>query len=260
MPSLSIAESPATGAVLLNCHAGCEIEVILSTLDLWLRDLFETLDQSRGSGTREIGATYDYVDETGELLLQVVRFAPKDFRQRRPDGGGGWHWNLEDTRRVLYRLPEVIGAVKAGQHVFIVEGEKDVETLRRRGLVATCNSGGAGSWRKEYDSYLYDGWIVVISDNDDAGRKHSASIGRTDLRARTSSFTILELADLPEHGDVTEWLNRGHTVEELKELVSETEQAAESGQGDADKDGDQQAGDAQRVKRLAIRWMRDAFA
>src|ERR1700730_6525628 len=55
--------------------------------------------------------SYDYVNEAGELLFQVVRFEPKDFRQRRPDGRNGWIWNLNGTRRVLYRFPEVIEAL-----------------------------------------------------------------------------------------------------------------------------------------------------
>ena len=39
-----------------------------------------------------IEATYDYRDEAGRLTYQVVRYPPKDFRQRRPDGSGGWVW------------------------------------------------------------------------------------------------------------------------------------------------------------------------
>ena len=58
---------------------------------------------------RKIGrhrATYQYTDETGVLLYEVLRYEPKTFRQRRPDGNGGWIWQLGDVRRVPYRLPE----------------------------------------------------------------------------------------------------------------------------------------------------------
>src|SRR5262249_34678401 len=74
--------------------------------------------------------TYDYYDENGTLLFQVVRFEPKDFRQRRPDGRGGWIWNVRDARRVLYRLPELLKALAAGETIYIPEGEKDVDNLR----------------------------------------------------------------------------------------------------------------------------------
>jgi hypothetical protein len=80
---------------------------------------------------------YDYRDETGELLFQVVRFDPKGFRQRRPNGHGGWTWNLQGTRRIPYRLPELMKSVAAGQTIYIPEGEKDVDNLIAIGVAAT---------------------------------------------------------------------------------------------------------------------------
>jgi hypothetical protein len=88
-------------------------------------------------------AEYNYTDENDKLLFQVVRFEPKGFRQRRPDGNGGWEWSLNGTRRVLHRLPEV----RKVKSVLVVEGEKDCETAHKLGFVATCNAGGAGKWR-----------------------------------------------------------------------------------------------------------------
>jgi len=88
-------------------------------------------------------AAYDYRDETGALLFQVLRYQPKDFRQRRPDGKGGWLRNLDGVRRVPYRLPEILAA-DSSRIVLVSEGEKDCERLEALGLVATTNSGGAG--------------------------------------------------------------------------------------------------------------------
>ena len=102
----------------------------------------------KGSG-KQISDTYDYVDENGEILFQAVRFFPKDFRQRRPDGHGGWIWKLEDTRRIVYRLPEIIEAIANKQTIHIVEGEKDANNLWDIGLAATCNPMGAGKWRDD---------------------------------------------------------------------------------------------------------------
>ena len=90
------------------------------------------------NGSRRIVATYPYRDEDGKLLFEVVRFAPKDFRQRRPDGSGGRTWNVQGVRRVLYRLPEVVKA----ERVFIVEGEKDSDLLHEWGMCGTTNPGG----------------------------------------------------------------------------------------------------------------------
>ena len=108
------------------------------------------LHPEQQSPSRRVVKTYDYTDVHGALLFQVVRFEPKDFRQRRPDGNGGWLWSLGDTQRVLYRLPEVAEAVASDHPIFIAEGEKDVDALMGIGVTATCNPGGAGKWRDEY--------------------------------------------------------------------------------------------------------------
>lgn len=92
---------------------------------------------------KQIVAIHDYTDEVGELLFQVVRYTPKGFRQRRPDGNGGWIWSLKGARRVLYRLPEVIDAIASKQTIFITEGEKATDALAKLGLRATCSPGGA---------------------------------------------------------------------------------------------------------------------
>jgi hypothetical protein len=94
--------------------------------------------------------TYDYCDENGTLLFQVVRFEPKGFRQRRPDGRGGWIWNLQDTRRVPYLLPDLVKVVAAGETIYVPEGEKDVDNLRAIGFAATTNPGGCKKWCSEY--------------------------------------------------------------------------------------------------------------
>lgn len=135
--------------VLLRCHAGCEAAAIVAAVGLQMRDLFPARETPL-----ERDLTYDYVDERGERLFQVVRFATrdgkKDFRQRRPDGSGGWIWKLDGVRRVLYHLPDLTGK----EAIFVVEGEKDADRLRSIGLPATTNAGGAGKWRDEYPRAL----------------------------------------------------------------------------------------------------------
>jgi len=124
---------------------------------------------------RQIVATYDYTDEAGELLFQCVRYLPKSFGQRQPDGNGGWMWNLEGVRRVLYRLPEVTKA----QTVTVAEGEKDADNLTELGFTATTNPMGAGKWRHEYSETLRGKDVVIfgdVADKDGAGEKHVAQV------------------------------------------------------------------------------------
>jgi len=116
-PSLSISETD-DGRALLHCHAGCKPENIVAELGLEMRDLFPRLGRN-GKGHRKIVGSYDYHDADGRMLFQTLRMEPKDFRQRRPDGRGGWEWNLNGVEPVLYRLQEVLLAVESGETIFV---------------------------------------------------------------------------------------------------------------------------------------------
>jgi hypothetical protein len=155
--------------------------------------------------------TYDYRDEDGALLYQVCRFEPKSFRPRRPDGRGGWRWGYGDVRRVLYRLPEVLGA----PIVFVTEGEKDVETLRAHGFVATTNAGGANGWRDEFNPVFAGREVIILPDDDPPGWRRALQISRGVL-PYAAAILIL---DLPGAKDVTEWFEQGHSECELIALL-----------------------------------------
>jgi putative DNA primase/helicase len=133
------------------------------------------LSDEKQRRARTIEKTYPYLDEEGDLLFQQVRFDPKSFGFRRPAESGGWVWNMNGVRRVLYHLPEVIAA----DEVFIVEGEKDVESLRKWGLVATCNPGGAGKWTDEYSKVLKGKKVIILQDDDEPGRRHALDVARS---------------------------------------------------------------------------------
>jgi hypothetical protein len=147
------------------------------------------VDGSEPTPARRMVARYDYVDETGALLFEVERTDPKGFRQRRPDGRGGWLYNLDGVRRVLYRLPEV---VKATGEVWVVEGEKDADTLAGLGFTATTNPGGAGNWREEYSGFLRGRPVVIVPDNDAHGLKHAEQVARS-LHGIAASVKVLTL-------------------------------------------------------------------
>lgn len=164
-----------------------------------------------------IVATYDYVDRDGNLTYQVVRRDPKDFRQRRPDGKGGWIWDLQGIEPTLYRLDQLIAAIAAKHVVYVVEGEKDVETLGEVGLTGTCNSGGAGKWNPQFGDFFVGADVILIPDNDDAGRNHAQGVARS-LIGKAKRVRILALPGLPEKGDVSDWFCDGGTREKLWEL------------------------------------------
>ena len=167
-----------------------------------------------------IVATYDYEDENGSILSQVVRREPKDFRQRCPDGRGGWNWSVKGVRVVPYRLPDIVKAIASGATIFVVEGEKDADALARLGLTATCNAGGSGKWRAKHAEALKGAKrVAILPDNDPAGRKHAQSAAAS-LAGIVDDVRIVTLPDLAVKGDTSDWLAAGGTVDELKALVT----------------------------------------
>ena len=108
------------------------------------------------------------------MLYQIVRLDPKSFRIRRRVNGE-WVWKLEGVRVVPYHLDEV---VKSTNEIYITEGEKDADTLRKLKLVATCNPFGAGKWRPEFAAYFKDREIIICPDADEAGQKHCLQVGK----------------------------------------------------------------------------------
>jgi len=137
--------------------------------------------QTAPAGQR-IVATYDYHDEEGKLLYQIVRKEPgkdgrdKDFDARRPDGSGGWIWNLKGVQLVPYRLPDLL---KSDGLVVIVEGEKCVDVLWSLSIAATCNPFGADQWRDEYATFLSGRDIIVWPDKDAAGFRHAKKVAQS---------------------------------------------------------------------------------
>jgi 5S rRNA maturation endonuclease (ribonuclease M5) len=208
-PSLGVTEGEDE-RILVTCHAGCDTQEVLDALELTMADLFP-----RKTGG-EPEAVYDYVDEHGVLLYQVVRFPGKQFRQRRPllrvDQEPTWDWKLGDVRRVLYRLPEVLTARAAGRTIYVVEGEKDADNLCAEGFVATTNAGGADQWDDIFTETLAGASsVIIIADRDVAGRKRAEKL-RQALLGRVGNIWVMQSK---KGKDVSDHLAAGLKVQEL---------------------------------------------
>lgn len=166
--------------------------------------------------------TYDYTDERGELLYQVVRQhadAPdrpkgyiKTFKQRQPGPAGAWKWTMDGAMRVLYRLPKILVA----EQVWIVEGEKDADNLVKLGIEATTNVGGAGKWLDAYSDYLTGKQVVVCGDNDEPGRKHAKAV--FDSLAGKAA-TVKAISVPAPCKDVTDYIDTFKTSEESRRAL-----------------------------------------
>lgn len=222
--SLSISEKD--GRILVNCHAGCSANAIVGAMGLELKDLFQDSRPQAGKQNRRdvrqdkpkrtddkqpkpwrqrgtIVVSYEYRNDSGELLAVKDRYENKFMSWRHPDGSGGWLDGSGGREIPLYKHECI------GNPVYLVEGEKDVDTLRAAGLYAVCNPNGAAeNWQDRYTDQLKGFDVRVIPDNDDIGRKHADKVCNA-LIGAAASVKLIDLKELwpeiPNKGDVTDW-------------------------------------------------------
>ncbi len=211
-PSFSVSEGK-DGKVVVYCHAGrCDTEKACQSMGLTLSDLYPPKPKEE----LKLTATYNYYSEDGTLLFQKLRFVDssgkKTFRQRKPDGRGGWDYKLADTPRVLYNLPAVVNAVKEGKPIFVVEGEKDVDTLTKMSIVATTMPNGAGTWNEIHTSVLAGATVDIIIDDDLPGQQHAVEV----YQALQEVGCDVQVWKCAKGKDITDHLNNGGTIEQLE--------------------------------------------
>lgn len=203
-----------------RCAASCgEGDLVALGVRLWncgVDAAVEKLMALCGQRPAKVVRRYPYLDADGQFAFEVVRYSPKCFDRRIPVA---WIWKdimgaSEDSDRILYRLPEVIVA----PDVLIVEGEKDCETARSMGLVATCNLGGSSRWHRDYVEIFRGKRVEIIADADDGGRRHAIQIAGS-LVPVAESVKMIEFSSVK---DLTEWVEAGGTIEELLAIFWKT--------------------------------------
>lgn len=167
-------------------------------------------------------AQYVYRDEHGGVVHGVTRCDHKCFAQWRPDSTtrSGRRWSLNDERgnrlvRVVpYRLPELLKAKADDRVIWIVEGEKDAETLAARGLPATCNAGGSGKWTAEHAAFLNGTDVTIVADRDPKGREHAEQVVAT-LKDTARSLYVVQAKT---GKDASDHFAAGHTSGEFVQV------------------------------------------
>jgi hypothetical protein len=233
-----------------------ETRCLIGEAPAWLKDHgfeLDPLDHRRkgngkahgGNGAkpqRRIDMVFAYLDLQGSLQFEVVRYLPKDFRQRRPDGKGGHVWNLQGIKLVPYKLPDVAEAIGLGHTVYVVEGEKCADLLWKHGIPATCNPMGAGKWTDDLTPYFADADVVVIGDFDPQkqhprtkapmfhedgrpilpGQDHALRVAEA-LNATVKRVRVLDLAEhwneIKPKNDIADWFAAGGTAEAFHALA-----------------------------------------
>lgn len=227
-PSLSISEDESNGNILVTCHRGspCSTKEICESAGVTVASLFPPYKRTKEK--LDLVKTYDYNDVDGTLLFQKLRYidsaGKKTFRQRKPDGRGGWEYSLGDTPKVLYNLPAVVRAVADGYPIWVVEGEKDADTLIELGVIATTMPGGAGKWLDIHTAVLAGAEVEIIADNDEPGIAHAQSV----LEELTKAGCSANIWATPKGKDVTEYLALGGDLDNFVALEYAPKQEPEA--------------------------------
>ena len=227
-PSLSVGQGD-DGRVLVTCHRGipCDVGTICESVGLKVSDLMPAkMEKKRQKLT--LVENYDYRDALGNLLFQKQRFIDEDgrktFRQRRLDGDTGeWITNLDGVDKVLYNLPMICASRDNGETLWVVEGEKDANTLIELGIPATTMPGGAGKWLDIHTETLAGAKVIVVADNDDPGKKHATDVAQK-LRDAGCEVSV-KIAQKVK--DVTDLLKSGASLDDLVDFEAVDEIAKE---------------------------------
>ncbi len=257
-PSLSIAEGD-DGCCLLHCFAGCEPEAVAAAIGLQLSDLMpkstaplrSTRRAHRTAAPRPVktfataldaadalerahgktSATWTYRDAHGEAVGMILRWdtpAGKDIRPVSKMAGGGWALTGMIEPRPLYSLPDLLA--RPSERVYVCEGEKAAAAAASVGLLATTSPHGAKSARKAGWATLAGRDVVVLPDNDPAGRRYAAEVARI-LTGLTppAMVRVVDLPGLPAGGDFVEYLEDRDSVES-EDIRAEVERLSDAAQ------------------------------
>lgn len=200
------------GRARLRCFGGCDELQVLDLIGLTLADLYdEPIPAAARSAVRE----FLYLSGSGRVVGVVQRHQPKTFRPLTMQAG---QWRLKSSEQLKgtpYRLPAVVAAVDRGDPVWVVEGERDADTLAREGIAATCNAGGAGKWTDAHSRWLTGAHVTVCTDADEPGRRHAAAVVAS-LAGVAASVRLVEPA--PGCKDISDHLAAGKALTEVVEV------------------------------------------
>ena len=222
-PSLGLKDGE-DGNLAVYCQTGCKPREIYEALrargiSFYQKEFAPSVVKNTTGqsyrGKKQVVAEYHYYSENGELLYSKIRYADKKF-EITPKG-------MSD-KYVLYNLPMLQIARENGWTVYLCEGEKDADRIREFDLISTTNvegaSIGAPKWRDSYTQALAGLDVVIFEDNDNAGRNHAQGVAAL-LYGRASSVKIVSFPELPEKGDVSDYL-QDHNKDELLARVEQT--------------------------------------
>jgi len=210
-PSLSL--SIDQEKLLWKCHAGCSQEQVRVAL-------VERGILADNLGPKKRETAFQYMDEKGSSVVRRV------IRVDLPDGTkrifqkflnkGVWKTTNNNVPTAPFRYFE--SSLDTKEQILLVEGENCVLALEKMGYDSTT-TGSSTSWKSHHPSFFKGKKVIILPDNDQAGEKY-AQIIKKDLKNVAKSVDILRLPELPQSGDIVDWIKLGGTAKRLRALIT----------------------------------------
>jgi len=264
--SLSLNESSAVG-ILFRCHAGCtqdEVGTALKAL-LGIKPEEKIVKLNAPNRRKSAVATYPYYRELNNLAYEKLRYEPKYFNFRHQVNGEWVYSKPKDVEAILY-FQVKFKRLQGKALVIIAEGEKDCDNLNKLlgdTAVAVTNDNGAAGWTKAHQDILGDSEFIICEHLDEAGRRRSTKIASLALPGKLLGVVRFKQGEVPDKGDVSDWLAKGHTVEELVERLKNIEPVDNVAVGSAEEKKKKQIAKYDDYRELFVnykpRYGRDIF-
>ena len=207
-PALKVSLIDNGQKISVNCYAGCDWKHVRDTLVS--RDLLPKFQAiSTGKNKEEI-IRYEYKTETGETTGTKCRKGEGKAKRIWWEGG-------RPQKPCLYKVQGLLNSIGP---IYLPEGEKDCDSLGILGLTATVSSEGTSRpWSKDFNHFVEGRDIIILEDNDPAGKKRSYKLLQA-LKHISKSIKLIRFLCMKPGSDITDWLHDGHSQAELEDLVS----------------------------------------
>ena len=218
---------------LFHCHAGCTLEDILSAAGLEKKDTFYDTEPQRSNWRayvesrekRRIEAVYNYVSYNGQYAFTKIRLEGKKLlygilKNERFSYGLPRNTPRKSLKAIYGRVQTLNKAISESKPIFIVEGEKDVDTLMKQGYIA-FTYGGVNDWQADFAELVEGADVVILADNDEPGKAVANTILRDIQSVVKSAKIIIPMPDIPK-ADITDYFEAGHSKQEFEQMINNT--------------------------------------
>lgn len=238
-PSLDIALGNIK--VVGDCKAGCKYSDIANKIGVpqeqWYYDYYDKKQDGFNSfqykekrkmyiesrEKRKIEAIYNYFFRNGQYAFTKVRLQGKRIIYGRVENERFIYGLSRNKPRKSYRavygnLRDVKKAIDDNKPIFIVEGEKDVDTLTKHGYTS-FTYGGVNDWQSDFAELVNGAMVIILADNDKPGIDVANRIYEDVVSVAKSVKIMVPMPDIPK-ADITDYFESGKTNADFEKLIN----------------------------------------